>query len=270
MKKIDELPLAIAKLMLENNFVILLTNMISDIDVNHPQSSNIIYNLIKPLDLLILAAIEINKNSETTTIVQVQEEEENSNVPIINIESQTPRDEEHEITDMYRTSALGIFSGENENEDDDDDDDEDVSPITSTSPKMSSQSFSLNNLKGESYRIKLLFKSGQTQFYNELCKTINEEHWKVITKENKIPKTQRVGVAGIIRNIQENQKNTNEIMNQAFKDLNNLMKKASEMVAIAESISQKINQDNSMEGSKEQNQLKEILQELGISNPVTR
>jgi len=36
--------------------------------------------------------------------------------------------------------------------------------------------------------------------------------------------------AGIIRNIQDNQKNTNEIMNQAFKDLNNLMKKASEMV----------------------------------------
>ncbi|ORY23975.1 Vps36-domain-containing protein [Neocallimastix californiae] len=153
---------------------------------------------------------------------------------------------------------------------DDDDDDDDVSPVTSASPKISSQSSSLSNLKGESYRIKLLFKSGQTQFYNELCKTISEEHWKVISKENKMPKAQRVGVAGIIRNIQDNQKNTNEIMNQAFKDLNNLMKKASEMVAIAESISQKINQDNSMEGSKEQNQLKEILQELGISNPVTR
>ncbi|ORY22745.1 hypothetical protein LY90DRAFT_675786 [Neocallimastix californiae] len=125
MKKIDELPLAISKLMLENNFVILLTNMISDVDVNHPQSSSIIYNLIKPLDLLILAAIEINKNNEIATVVQIQEEEENSNIPINNIETQTPRDEEHEITDMYRTSALGIFSGENENEEEDDEDEDD-------------------------------------------------------------------------------------------------------------------------------------------------
>jgi len=122
-KKIEEFPLAIAKLMLENNFVILLTNMVSDVDVNHPQSAHIIYNLIKPLDLLILASIEINKYTETT-VVQVQEEDSH-NTPVINIESQIPDDEEHEISDMYRTSALGIFSGENENEEDSEDSEED-------------------------------------------------------------------------------------------------------------------------------------------------
>ncbi|ORX45978.1 hypothetical protein BCR36DRAFT_332465 [Piromyces finnis] len=124
-KKFEEFPLAIAKLMLENNYVILLTNMVSDVDVNHPQASHIIYNLIKPLDLLVLSAIEINKYTETTTVIQVQEEGSN-NIPNSNGDSEIPRDEEHEISDMYRTSALGIFSGENENNEDDDDDDGDL------------------------------------------------------------------------------------------------------------------------------------------------
>jgi len=140
----------------------------------------------------------------------------------------------------------------------------------SSSVSTSSQTSSSNKLNEITYRVKLLFKSGQGQFYNELCKTIKEEQWKKIFVEVKVPKTQRIGVAGVIRNIQENQKNTSKIMNQAFRDLDNLMKKASEMVAIAESISQKIIKDNNMEGSKEQYQLKEILQELGISNPVTK
>ncbi|ORX82011.1 hypothetical protein BCR32DRAFT_4904 [Anaeromyces robustus] len=147
---------------------------------------------------------------------------------------------------------------------------DDYDSDSSASTSRSSQTSSSYNLKEITYRVKLLFKSGQGQFYNELCKTIQEEHWKITPTEVKVPKTQRVGVAGVIRNIQENQKNTSEIMNQAFRDLDNLMKKASEMVAIAESISQKIIRDNNMEGSKEQYQLKEILQELGISNPVTR
>lgn len=64
---------------------------------------------------------------------------------------------------------------------DSDDDDDNLSPIAPTSPKLPSQSSSLNSLKGETYRIKLLFKSGQTHFYNELCQALSEEQWKVIT-----------------------------------------------------------------------------------------
>jgi hypothetical protein len=173
---------------------------------------------------------------------------------------------DYDLTNPYSNISMGDISKES----DDDDNISDISPITPSSSVASSQVSSLANLKEDIIKIKLLFKSGQTAFYNELSKTLKEEGWKVIVVENKTPKTQRVGVAGVIRNIQENQKNTSDIMNQAFQDLNNLMKKASEMVAIAESISQKINKDNSMEGSKEQNQLKEIMQELGISNPVTK
>jgi len=172
------------------------------------------------------------------------------------------------LDDTTFSSRESLSDGNDDDDDDDDDDDNIISPISSPS-RTSSQGTSYNN-KEETIRVKLLFKSGQAAFYNNLCNSLKEEQWKVTVVENKTPKIQRVGVAGVIRNIQESQKNTSEIMNQAFQDLNNLMKKASEMVAIAESISQKINKDNTLEGSKEQLQLKEIMQELGISNPVTK
>jgi len=141
----------------------------------------------------------------------------------------------YDFTNPYSNINMGDASKES----DDDDNISDISPVTPSSSVASSQMSSINNLKEETIKIKLLFKSGQSLFYNELSKTLTEEQWKITVVENKAPKTQRVGVAGVIRNIQENQKNTSDIMNQAFQDLNNLMKKASEMVAIAESISQK-------------------------------
>ncbi|ORX42448.1 hypothetical protein BCR36DRAFT_587157 [Piromyces finnis] len=171
----------------------------------------------------------------------------------------------YDVINPYSNISMDDTSKETDDDDNDDDDFENTTPVTP------SQVSSLNNLKQDTIKVKLLFKSGQTAFYSDLSTTLKEEQWKKVNViENKTSKVQRIGVAGVIRNIQESQKNTNEIMNQAFQDLNNLMKKASEMVAIAESISQKINKDNSMEGSKEQNQLKEIMHELGISNPVTK
>jgi len=174
---------------------------------------------------------------------------------------------DYDIVNPYSNISLADTSFSSKESLSDGDDNDSLSPESPIPSRSSSQA---SSSKGETIRIKLLFKSGQAAFYNNLGKTLKEEQWKVVVVENKTPKPQRIGVAGVIRNIQENQKNTSEIMNQAFQDLNNLMKKASEMVAIAESISQKISRDSSMEGSREQTQLKEIMQELGISNPVTR
>ncbi|OUM69267.1 hypothetical protein PIROE2DRAFT_2761 [Piromyces sp. E2] len=132
----------------------------------------------------------------------------------------------YDLTNPYSNISMGDTSKES----DDDDNISDISPITPSSSVASSYMSSLNNLKEDTVKIKLLFKSGLSAFYNELAATLKEEQWKITVVENKTPKTQRVGVAGVIRNIQENQKNTSELMNQAFQDLNNLMKKASEMV----------------------------------------
>lgn len=143
------------------------------------------------------------------------------------------------------------------------------SPHSSTTSVTSNSSTKNNNITPTN-KVKLLFKSGQSQFYHELCVTLREELWKIQKEEIKENENTRIGVAGIIQKMKDNQKVTNDTMTEAFHDLNNLMMKASEMVKIAESISQKIIKDKAMENSSEQNQLKELLLDLGISNPVTK
>jgi len=83
---------------------------------------------------------------------------------------------DYDLTNPYSNISMGDISKES----DDDDNISDISPITPSSSVASSQVSSLANLKEDIIKIKLLFKSGQTAFYNELSKTLKEEGWKVI------------------------------------------------------------------------------------------
>jgi ESCRT-II complex subunit VPS36 len=58
-------------------------------------------------------------------------------------------------------------------------------------------------------------------------------------------------------------------MTDAFQDLNKLMMKATEMVKLAESISNKVSKDPS-NGNNELSMLRTHLLNLGIASPVTR
>lgn len=67
-----------------------------------------------------------------------------------------------------------------------------------------------------------------------------------------------------MKDAHESDKQVKENLNTAFQDLDGLMKKASEMVSLAESIATKLAE------SGDSNQLQIYNMYLGISNPVTK
>lgn len=80
----------------------------------------------------------------------------------------------------------------------------------------------------------------------------------------------RSGIVGIERNLQERQKQTDENITLAFKDLSKLMTMAKDMVAISKVISSKIRERHGDISEDETVRFKSYLMSLGIDDPVTR
>ncbi|KAG0301682.1 Aflatoxin B1 aldehyde reductase member 2 [Dissophora globulifera] len=77
------------------------------------------------------------------------------------------------------------------------------------------------------------------------------------------------GISGIMRTAETNKKATDETLSQAFQDLQGLMDKAAEMVTLAESISNRLAQSNTM-NNEETATFKTYLLSMGIAAPVTK
>ncbi|KAG0363281.1 Vacuolar protein-sorting-associated protein 36 [Gamsiella multidivaricata] len=77
------------------------------------------------------------------------------------------------------------------------------------------------------------------------------------------------GISGIMRTVETNKKATDETLSQAFQDLQGLMDKAAEMVALAESISNRLAKSNTM-NNEETATFKTYLLSMGIAAPVTK
>ncbi|KAF9187281.1 hypothetical protein BGZ51_001438 [Haplosporangium sp. Z 767] len=77
------------------------------------------------------------------------------------------------------------------------------------------------------------------------------------------------GISGIMRTVETNKKATDETLSQAFQDLQGLMDKAAEMVALAESISNRLAKSNTM-NNEETMTFKTYLLSMGIAAPVTK
>lgn len=80
----------------------------------------------------------------------------------------------------------------------------------------------------------------------------------------------RTGIMGIERSIQERQKQTDENINLAFRDLSKLMEMAKDMVGISKVISTKIRERQGNISEDETIRFKSYLMSLGIDDPVTR
>ncbi|XP_046852234.1 vacuolar protein-sorting-associated protein 36-like isoform X2 [Xenia sp. Carnegie-2017] len=78
------------------------------------------------------------------------------------------------------------------------------------------------------------------------------------------------GILGIERNLEEKSRATDTAINQAFKDLDALMEKAKEMVALADRFASKIEERKGTLTEDETILFKSYLLSVGISNPVTR
>ena len=76
-------------------------------------------------------------------------------------------------------------------------------------------------------------------------------------------------IGGIQSRIEKNTMEASETMTDAFQDLDRLMAKATDMVKLAESISQKMSRDNG-NNDGDMSTLHTYLLNLGIADPVTR
>ncbi|KAG4304837.1 hypothetical protein PORY_001890 [Pneumocystis oryctolagi] len=117
----------IAKLMLEKNFMSILTGALADIDLNFPSSKRLVRLILRPLRKLSQIAVELNENSEIEKPDNNDKQDET--LTDASISEREPLDEREETLDLYRNSALGMFHGEmedNENSNEFDSDDEEI------------------------------------------------------------------------------------------------------------------------------------------------
>lgn len=115
--------------------------------------------------------------------------------------------------------------------------------------------------------IKLDFKDKIPKGFLELFKKIvDEKKWSV----NKISHQIRTGIGGIEKNINEKQKASDVSITDAFKDLDQLMITAKDMVMISKNISEKIKEKQGAISDDETIRFKSYLLGLGVDDPVTR
>ncbi|CAG8497742.1 1377_t:CDS:2 [Paraglomus brasilianum] len=126
--------------------------------------------------------------------------------------------------------------------------------------------------------VKLAFRNGgSASFNNKLKSAMTDREWEKITEPISVnPQTDfdpvRGGISGIMKNVAQNQEEQKETLDQAFKDLDALMAKASDMVKLAQSIKMKLNKDSSESevSADDDSTFSTYLLELGMSNPVTK
>lgn len=124
--------------------------------------------------------------------------------------------------------------------------------------------------------IKLSGKDGlEPTFVKSLHETWAARVWEVTEeKPNEEQKPRRIelrtGIGGIERKMQEKQKQTDQSIALAFKDLSKLMGMAKDMVTISKAISVRIRERKGDISEDETVKFKSYLMSLGVDDPVTR
>ncbi|KAG0082978.1 hypothetical protein BGZ92_011188, partial [Podila epicladia] len=77
------------------------------------------------------------------------------------------------------------------------------------------------------------------------------------------------GISAVMRKVETNRIETDQVLSQAFQDLQGLMDKAAEMVALAETISNRLAKSNTMDNEQTAT-FKTYLLSMGIAAPVTK
>ncbi|KAF9939310.1 hypothetical protein BGZ75_003966 [Mortierella antarctica] len=137
--------------------------------------------------------------------------------------------------------------------------------------------------------VKLSFRSGgNSNFHSQLKAAMASKAWEAKSKPRPALATRNSsatqppetgpaptthlkvgGISGIMRNAETNRKATDETLSEAFQDLQGLMDKAAEMVALAETISNRLAKSDTM-NNEETATFKTYLLSMGIAAPVTK
>ncbi|KAG6372317.1 hypothetical protein JVT61DRAFT_7757 [Boletus reticuloceps] len=122
----EESTTQIAKIMLEKNFVAILTNALGEVDLNFPNIRNLVASVLRPLENLTRIAIKMSRASEKAkdgsegkaqSVGSISEDEEEEDIGVEDAARE-------ETPDLYRHSALGMWEMEDVNYAQDDEMDE--------------------------------------------------------------------------------------------------------------------------------------------------
>ncbi|KAF9566753.1 hypothetical protein CPC08DRAFT_814629 [Agrocybe pediades] len=132
-KQQDDVPTHLAKIMLEKNFVAVLTTALSEVDLNYPNVRNLVAAILRPLEFLTKIAIKMSRNSSKNKDHAKEYESVSEGSEVEDEDEDMDEGNREETPDLYRNSALGMYSGEmdehhySEDEDmDDEGEEEDV------------------------------------------------------------------------------------------------------------------------------------------------
>ncbi|KAK2563161.1 Vacuolar protein-sorting-associated protein 36 [Acropora cervicornis] len=126
--------------------------------------------------------------------------------------------------------------------------------------------------------VKLSFKQGgHSEFLARLLEQVNKKSWTPQTPQSSSlagtgpSRTRGIGgIVGIERKLEEKSKETDNYIQKAFKDLDALMEKAKEMVAMADKVASKLEEKKGSISEDETVMFKSYLLSMGIANPVTK
>ncbi|ORX46327.1 Vps36-domain-containing protein [Hesseltinella vesiculosa] len=149
------------------------------------------------------------------------------------------------------------------------------SPSSSSGPTLATTPSPINKPPSMAIVQVAFRKSGLQLFAQHLAGVLDRKAWNLATDTSMVPlsvkqklqQPRAVGIFGIQQKISQMQEEHNDAMTEGFKDLDQLMTKATEMVHLAERISNKLNKDPN---DKDLSMLRGYMVNLGITNPVTR
>ncbi|KAJ3180597.1 hypothetical protein HDU85_004001 [Gaertneriomyces sp. JEL0708] len=113
----DEIHTQLARAMLEKNYVSILTQMLGEIDIHHPESKTLLGAVLGPLESLTKIAIQLGKAHENRGSDTKLESDTSLAIDTANFE-ENPSEGNAELSDLYRNSALGMFNAPTSEDDD--------------------------------------------------------------------------------------------------------------------------------------------------------
>lgn len=108
----DETSMQLAKLMLERNFAVILTNALADVDLNFPHVSNLINAILRPLEQLTKVVTKVGRSSTAPSAKRPIEEDSSASSSFSDDDEIEVDSEDGMAPDLYRNSALGMYEGE--------------------------------------------------------------------------------------------------------------------------------------------------------------
>ncbi|KAF9114607.1 hypothetical protein BGX27_010363 [Mortierella sp. AM989] len=162
------------------------------------------------------------------------------------------------------------------------------SPLNNGTPSLAESTASKSATAEETNSVKLSFRAGGNGTFHTLLKSaLAARAWESKPKPRPLEATRATsstlisdsasasptisfgGISGIMRTAETNKKATDETLSQAFQDLQGLMDKAAEMVALAETISNRLAKSNTL-NNEDTATFKTYLLSMGIASPVTK